>query len=107
MIKTVNRGYLKRQVQKGLFEAQTTFRFDSHYELQDEYVDKWIPARLSAGYGDFKEGYYNLTDFDFRTKSGCAYISSNISKDNDIISLHIHSNHIVALRLIKKEEKIE
>ena len=87
MSKTINRGWLKRQIEKGNIEGKCC------YSMTDDYAwdaannhgktENWVDAR------DFK-----LDDRSFKTKSGCAY-----QDENGTISLIIHSNRAYDLRL--------
>jgi len=42
---------------------------------------------VMAGHGDHKEGHFNVFEFDFKTKSGCAYEGGD-----GVICLIVHSN---------------
>jgi hypothetical protein len=89
-MKKIRRDVLKRKVEKGLMLARTEYSYDGRCVTQDS---EWIPARLSQGYGDFKEGFYNLRGYQFEMKSGYATVD-----ENRIISMHITQNHYVQLK---------
>ncbi len=68
-MKTVNRGWLRRQVQQGKMEARCKF---NHIVSTHAKTD-WMPARFSKGYGDFIERQMNLNPSHFTCKSGRAW----------------------------------
>ncbi len=109
-MKTVNRGWLKKQVANGKMEALCNYSFDP---MTDgiEYGDKqWRPARLQVREydennklvnDDWIEGMSNFTEWDFKTKSGCAY------QNNDgTITLIIHSNESYELRIKAESQQL-
>jgi hypothetical protein len=61
----------------------------------DTFGGKWMPARLSSGYGDFIEGQANFRSHDFTSKSGHAYRGPD-----GTINLIVHSNLAWTLRPI-------
>ena len=87
----IRRDVLKRMVEKGEMEA-------SSVNLANNFTaTKWFPARIKKEYGDFKEGYMNLTPFDFKSKSG------HVREDKDgTITMGVHSNQWFHLRKRKK-----
>lgn len=90
---TVNRGQLKKKVEKGIMLARTGYSYDGRTVKQDT---EWIPARLSSDYGDFKEGFYNLRDYQFKLKASRAWIGKT-----GIITLMITQNYYVELKEVK------
>ena len=88
--KTVNRGWLKKQIEKGNVEIKCDmiltddYAFDAAYKYQKE--ESWRKA-LAA---DFKEQ-------DFKYKSGRAYWN-----ENGTISWTMLCNHYYTVRLINK-----
>lgn len=88
--KTIRRDVLMRKVQKGLMLARTEYAYDGRSITQDK---EWIPARLSSGYGDFKEGFYNLREYQFEMRSGYAVVD-----EKGIISMCITQNHYVQFK---------
>lgn len=95
-MKTVNRGWLKKKVEKGEVEAKCNYRHDPQFDNIEYGSDRWIPARLSRCHGDFMEGEMNFKEWDFRSKSGCAW-----KNPDGTITLIIHSNSSYELRLVQ------
>jgi len=102
MIKTVNRGWLKRQVEKGKMESLCNYSFDPMTDGIEYGDKKWRQARLQIRQydendklvnDDWIEGMANFTDWDFHTKSGCAW-----QTEDGLIHLIIHSNESHTLR---------
>ncbi len=108
--KTVNRGWLKRQVEKGNVIIKCDFHYTDDYawDAARNYGEtEWFPARIrhpkwedckdQFGYDrtrcvddDRKEGYMNMDESDFRSQSGMAY--TRVGDPEKIISFSIHSN---------------
>jgi len=82
--RTVNRGWLRRMVSDGRVRARIGYSYNGRDLVQDS---DWLPARFSKGFGDFMQGFMNLTDFDFRSRSGYA-----MRGEGGIIILHVHSD---------------
>ena len=91
-VKNYNRGLLKRRIQKGELVAKC----DHHYT--DDYAHdnasnfgrtEWMPVRVVEHLGpdSFKEGWMSLAEWEFRTKSGLAYVDGE-----GVIGLKVHSN---------------
>lgn len=79
-VKTINRGWLKRQVLQGKVEAMRKFRYtdDYAYDAQTNYgKTEWIPARISTNWEDRKDGYMNFDEYDFRAKGSSAWLEEN------------------------------
>lgn len=106
-MKTVNRGWLRKQVDAGMIDAKCD------YSLTDDYAydaannggkTDWMPARIMRPQyvpytdqcldRDFISGVMNFRDSDFEGKSGLAYWESDTQ-----ISLIIHQNCSYTLRL--------
>ena len=98
MSKTIRRDLLKKAVAAGKMVSTGSYHYDDM--TSSERRSTTIPARLSSGHGDFIEGECNLTDFDFRSSSGCAY-----ENEDGTITLHVHSNCTYDLKL-KDGEKL-
>ena len=95
---TKNRGKLLRDARKGLLEARLDWGFDDMYgEIKGD--SEWKAVHVLTD-RDYKDGFYNMHEFDFKSKSGGAYAS----KDGKTITLHVHSNHIVELRYKSTED---
>lgn len=92
----VNRGKLRRDIEKGEYEGRLGFQITHDNEQPgDRYGSKndpWKPVRIRKSYGDFKEGQINLWDWGFKSKSGSAY------KTKEGINYGIHSNDLWILR---------
>ena len=91
---TVNRGKLFRDAVKGKLLARTSFEFDALWERQVETTDTWREVKVVNSTEECEDGKYNIRPFSFKSKSGMAYRYEG----SDIITLHVHSNHIVELR---------
>lgn len=101
-MKTVNRGWLKKQVQAGKVEG----RCDGHYT--DDYAfdaangfgrtTGWKPVRIrpATGFDHDYENFINLWADDFTSKSGKAY-----THDDGTIIYYVHSNLSYTLRIVK------
>lgn len=58
--------------------------------------DRERPVRLVDG-PDPMPGFVSLTPFDFKTKSGCAWVDAN-----GIVHLSVHSNLYYELKIVEK-----
>ncbi len=84
---TIRRDVLKGMVKSGKMEA-------SSCNLANNFTDSpYLPARIKAGIEDFKEGYMNLSEADF--KSNVGYADKN--PDGSYL-LAVHSNQWFSLR---------
>lgn len=97
-INTVNRGKLRRDIEKGLYEGKLGFSISRDGEYPDKfgYKEKWLPVRVSKGFNDFVNNQINLHEYSFKAKTGLAY------KEKDIIHFSGHSNELFYLRKKKK-----
>lgn len=84
-MKTFNRGRLKRLCQQGKLVAVESYHFDDQQGQSQSNTER--PVRLRANNDDYQEGFVNLWEHDFRTKSGCCY-----QNENGTITLIVHSN---------------
>jgi hypothetical protein len=83
--KTVNRGHLLKAAKAGKLVCVGSREFcDMHGEST---TNTPKPVHVMAGHGDHKEGHFNVFEFDFKTKSGCAYEGGD-----GVICLIVHSN---------------
>jgi len=113
--KTINRGWLKKQVSLGKIEAKCNYHYTDDYRYDaDVNFQKtdWMPCRMQnrvyendpvTGFSrlindDFKTGFINFEDWDFKTKSGGAWQTEDDQK-NGVISFIIHSNLSYDLRV--------
>jgi hypothetical protein len=88
-MKTVNRGWLRKQVEKGNIEAKCA------YSLSDDYgFDKSINYG-KTDWSNAKE--LNFSDWDFKTKSGAAWYNTD-----GTITFIVHSNSSYDMRIIEK-----
>ena len=88
-MKTINRGWLKKQVKKGNIEMVSSRHFDDMHG--ESTTKKTIPVKLG---GEFAEGICTLHDSDFKTKSGAAW-----KNPDETIALCIHSNLTMDLKI--------
>jgi hypothetical protein len=113
-MKTINRGWLKRQVAAGKVEAKCNYRYSDDYAYDNASNfgrTEWMKARIRHPvfteyvneYGfklsrctdhDFIEGQMNFHESDFEGKAGGAY-----QDDDGTIHFYIHSNASYELRL--------
>lgn len=90
-MKTINRGWLRKQIEKGNMEIKCLYYMTDDYKIDaDRNFGKteWVDAKE-----------FNLTERDFKTKSGCAW-----QNEEGIISLVIHSNRAYDIRIKKSAE---
>ena len=96
-MKTVNRGWLKRQVLAGKVEAICAYHMTDDYKRDAANnfgkTTIFVPCRIRSG-SDFIEGVMNFYESDFSSKSGAAWMN----KDGTI-SLSVHSNRAYDLRI--------
>lgn len=92
MSTTVNRGWLKKQINDGKMLVRSSFQLTDDYGFDESnnfgIKDEWVNATE-----------YKFADWDFKTKSGGAYKSKD-KQGNDIISFYIHSNSSYELKPI-------
>lgn len=113
-MKTVNRGWLKRQVEAGKVEAKCDYHFTDDYAWDNASgfgKTDWLPARIQhptykevgepghersiTDNDDFIEGMMNFREWDFKAQSGAAYCRDG---ETDI-HFRIHSNLVYTLRI--------
>lgn len=83
-MKTIRRDKLLRLAQAGGLISTASYHYDDMHGADRRETE--LPVRVAA-YGDFKDGFCNLPESDFRSCSGCAY-----ENDDGTISLHVHGN---------------
>lgn len=119
---TVNRGWLRKQIEAGNVEVKCD------YSMTDDYAwdnasgfgkTDWMPARIrhpkfteyTNDVGntchrciddDRKDGYMNLDEHDLTSRSGMAYRDS---KDNSIIRLSPYSNLCYSMRIVATKKQ--
>lgn len=82
--KTINRGYLKRLIERGEIEMISSYHFDD--QMGESRSKEPLPVRIGS-YGDMKQGYCNLYKSDLSSSCGGAY-----QNPDGTIHLHVHSN---------------
>ena len=112
-MQTVNRGWLRKQVEAGTMEAKCDYHLTDDYAYDNANNDgrtSWLPARIRKpvwmtyrdehGYererikdDDFVHGAVNLLASDFHGKSGRAW-----KQADGHIALIVHSNRSYTLR---------
>lgn len=98
MSKTVNRGWLRKQVEKGNMEVKCCYHMTDDYRYDyDNNCGKtgWFQACLDDGKGQTVGELFKLPERYFKSVSGCAYES------NGVISLIVHSNLAFELRKVE------
>jgi hypothetical protein len=96
-MKTINRGWLRRQVAAGKVVAVSAYHFDDMMGASRG-LPAPTPVKLHADFPDWHdrcEGTIYLYDSDFTAKSGRAYDTGN-----GVIHLTVHSNCNYDLRLL-------
>lgn len=83
----IRRDKLFRLAQAGKLVAVGSYHFDEMTGVESM-KGKRVPVRISSGYGDFKEGFYNLREDDFEGQCGRTWLSA----DNMTCTLYVHSN---------------
>jgi hypothetical protein len=99
--KTINRGWLKKQLVKGNVEAKCDMRLTDDYAFDNATgfgKTEWAPARYvenkHQGDNRYEQNATLIDDWDFKTKSGCAY-----QTDDGLIHLIVYSGHSYSLRI--------
>ena len=90
MSKTINRGWLKKQVEKGNIIVKCNYHYTDDYKFDNENnfgETGWAEAYLNEEWGHFEEGKMKFKSWDFKTKSGAAW-----QDEKGIITLMVHSN---------------
>jgi hypothetical protein len=117
IVKTINRGWLKRQVAAGNVEAKCNHHLTDDYAYDNANrfgVTGWMQARIrhpvfgsyvnEFGYtrercvdSDFVEGQMNFNETDFEGKCGGAH-----QYEDGTIHFYIHSNASYDLRIARR-----
>lgn len=99
--KTVNRGWLKKQIEKGNVEAKCNHRMTDDYAFDNATgfgATEWAPARYITNKHQGEEQYDKsitlIDDFNLRSNSGCAY-----QTDDGILHLVVYSGYSFDLRI--------
>ena len=86
--KSFNRGKLKRLAGAGKLVCQGYYHFDDMYgESRGKAEEIPVVYPKPTDWHDRKEGTLYLGDWDFRSKSGCAWLN-----ENGTVTMVIHSN---------------
>jgi len=99
-VKTVNRGWLKKQIEKGIVMARCDYHYTDDYAW--DYANNcgkqetYIPCRMKGDHEKNTQGFICFSDWDLRTKTGGAYWENEAEK---IIGLSIHSNLAYTLKI--------
>jgi len=98
--KTINRGWLKKQIVKGNIEAKCNHRLTDDYAFDnatDFGTTEWAPCKFvenkHQGDNRYEQDATLIDTFDLTTKSGCAY-----QTDNGEIKLIVYSGYSFTLR---------
>lgn len=122
MSNTVNRGWLKKQVELGNVEVRCNYHYTDDYAFDNAYDfgrTDWMPARIKSPkfeeivncYGnresicvdhDDLPGYMNMYGNEFTGNCGRAYRDS---RDGGIITLRVHSNLVYSMRIKSQNAK--
>ena len=97
MGKTVNRGWLKKQVLAGNVEAICSYNMTDDYKRDAANnfgkTTTFVPCRIKSGF-EIIEGCMNFYESDFRSKCGAAWMN-----ENGTICFMVHSNRSYDLRI--------
>ena len=96
--KTVNRGWLMRQVKSGKVEGKVNYHYTDDYAWDaatDFGKTEWMPAVLKEFGTEHKDNCLNLREFDFKCSSGSAYYN-----EKGELKLYVHSNLSMTLRIV-------
>lgn len=99
---TVNRGTIKKLIEAGVLVASCNYRLSDDYAFDNATnfgKTDFIPARLKKDSKDWQEGFANFDDYDFKTKSGKAWLN----QDGKSITLKIHENESWDLKFKENE----
>jgi hypothetical protein len=92
-MKTFRRDKLRRLVEAGKIETVSTYHFDDMYG--ESRTRKPMPVAMKpADWHDRKEGVCYLTEHDFDSGSGRAWLNPN-----GTVTLYVHSNSNYELRI--------
>lgn len=97
MSKTVNRGWLKREVAKGNMMVRCCYHMTDDYarDYADNYgKTDWIKVGIKEQHNG-EEETYDIPEWYFKSQSGCAY-----QDDKGKINLIIHSNLAYELKKV-------
>jgi hypothetical protein len=97
MIKTFNRGQLLRLARAGRLASVEIYHFDDVTGSSCESAE--LPVRIMTDNRDWKDGYCNCRESDFKSGSGSAWVETG-----GFVRLHVHSNHGVTFRILAKGE---
>lgn len=93
---TFNRGKLRKLVDAGKVVMIGSYHYDDMTGVMRTRGE--IPVAMKpSDWRDRKEGVCYLTDWDFKTKSGCAYRSEDRP---ELVTLIVHGNSNYDLRII-------
>ena len=96
---TVNRGWLKRQIEAGKMEIKC------RYEYTDDYAGDaaanfgktdWMPARIGSTLNDKAEGVISLQEYSFKGRDGAAYRTD----DSSVITLRVYRGLVYEFRAV-------
>ena len=100
MGKTANRGALLRKANKGLLVGRCEYDIMSD-SRHDQGQGEWLPVHIYEPVPDSprprREGCLNLTEWDFKTKSGGAF-----TRPDGNIDLIVHGNCCYRVRIVNK-----
>lgn len=99
--KTVNRGWLKKQIIKGNVEAKCNHKLTDDYAFDNATgfgATDWAPCKFvenkHQGDNRFEQHATLIDTFDIATKGGCAY-----QEENGYIHLIVYSGYSFTLRI--------
>lgn len=89
------RDLLRKLIEAGQIEAKTSYSYDGRV-VTDIHTpgNDWKPARLSTGYGDWKDGYFNFHSAWFTSKTGWA-----VQEAEHIWELHFADESVLLRRI--------
>lgn len=96
-MKTFRRDKLRRLVEAGRVECAGSYHFDDMYGESRDGAKAMPVAMKPADWHDMKEGVCYLTESDFTTNSGRAWLN-----ENGTVTLIVHSNSNFDFRILDK-----
>lgn len=97
MSRTVKRNWLKKQIENGC-----VFGRCCHSHTEDYVNSIWKPVRIK--HADFIDGFINLNETDFSTKTGMAW---RTKMDPNLIEFSVHAGLHYQLKIQSKDNEDE
>ena len=92
--KTFRRDKLLKLARAGKLVSVSSYSFDDMYGESRGSDTK--PVHVMEDGRDFKEGFYNIRQSEFESRTGRAWID-----ESGVITLYVHSNSDVSFRIVE------